>query len=194
MKQGWLTNDGAYHFQFVLRQTRNTLTLWHYKQFIDPATFSCGSKSKWRTFLWYFLNNLPQISISQCSNMFKVSWEELYEFCLKFNLFPVVKEFLKSVKIWRSSRESSAAYFKSAVLFAPLCTMSLCHAATPCIYTSTLSTDQWTWCRCQLSALCRRLWLVLCTQSQCAASEHQWITCESNFQQPAHHYSRRRRQ
>ena len=67
------------------------------------------------------MRNLAQFCISQGSVATSLRCGKYYVgFVVKLILFPVVKEFLKLVKIWQSCRQCLAANFRGAVLFGPL--------------------------------------------------------------------------
>ena len=74
-----------------------------------------------------FLKVLQHFSCISCDNFafyvftssiatyLRFGWLYCHHFTGNLVLFPVVKDFLKSVKIWQSSHQSSAANFKDAV-------------------------------------------------------------------------------
>ena len=97
----------------------NTMTL--YKQFVDPAIFTCV-KPKITSLYCIFLHNLQKFCILRVSVATCLRCDgKYYMSCWKLAFCSMLKEFWKSIRMWQSSRQSSAANFSSAILFGPLC-------------------------------------------------------------------------
>jgi len=118
----WLMRD-AYDIKLVC-MTDGTWLCKHYDiiNSLLIQQYLHVSNLKLRVCIVFFLHNLQKFCILRVSVATCLRCDGKYCMsCWKLAFCSMLKEFWKSIRMWQSSRQSSAANFSSAILFGPLC-------------------------------------------------------------------------